>query len=129
MPVVEALRNGAQVVLPESAPLGGALVEETSLLSRWLARPGVRIVCATDGFASPRYSAGAWSGWAATARSAHYAAADLIRTREATFTEASELLGEPHPALQQATCRTGVDGFGGTGQAVLPRRQPFGMAG
>jgi DNA polymerase-3 subunit epsilon len=129
MPVVEALRNGAQVVLPEPAPLGGALVEETSLLSRWLARPGVRIVCATDGFASPLHSAGAWSGWAATARSAQYAAADLIRNRGGEYAETSELLGETHPALQQATCGTGVDGLGGTGQAVLPRRQPFGIAG
>lgn len=126
MPVVEALRNSAQVVLPEAAPLGGALVEETSLLCRWLARPGVRIVNATDGFASPLHSAGAWSAWAATARSARYAAADLIRNREA---DPSELLGESHPALKQATCGTGVDGLGGTGQTVLPRRQPFGMAG
>ena len=31
-----ALRTGAQVVLPRPAPLGGALVEETSLIARWL---------------------------------------------------------------------------------------------
>ncbi len=71
MPVVDALLSGAQVVLPHPAPLGGALVEETSLIARWLAQPGIRIVCATEGFASPRHSAGPWLDWAATARSAH----------------------------------------------------------
>ena len=126
MPVVDALRNGAQVVLPEPAPLGGALVEETSLLSRWLAQPGVRIVCATEGFASPVQSAGRWLEWAAAARSAHYAAAALTRARDS---DASELLGETHPPLQQAAGRAGVDGLGGPGQTVLPGGQPFGMAG
>jgi DNA polymerase-3 subunit epsilon len=126
MPVVEALRAGAQVVLREPAPLGGALVEETSLLSRWLAQPGVRIVCATEGFASPLRSAGSWLGWAATARSAHYAAAELMRARD---TEVSELLGETRPTVQHATGGTGVDGLRGAGDTVFPGRQPFGMAG
>jgi DNA polymerase-3 subunit epsilon len=44
MPVVDALCAAAQVVLPGSGPLGGALVEETALIARWLAQPGVRIV-------------------------------------------------------------------------------------
>ncbi len=74
MPVVDALRAGAQAILPQAAPLGGALVEETALIARWLAAPGVRIVCATTGFASPVGSAGPWSSWAATARSARLAA-------------------------------------------------------
>lgn len=115
MPVVEALRSGAQVVLPEPAPLGGALVEETSLIARWLAQPGVRIVCATAGFASPRRSAGPWLDWAAKARSAQAAA--------------SELLGQPDPAVQEALRSPGIDRLGGPVQAVLPGRQPFGMAG
>lgn len=123
MPVVQALRSVAQVVLPQPAPLGGALVEETSLLCRWLGQPGVRIVCATDGFATPLHSAGPWLGWAATARSAHYAAAELMRAGD------SELLGETRPPVQHATGGSGVDGLGRTGQAVLPGRQPFGMAG
>jgi len=123
MPVVQALRSGAQVVLPQPAPLGGALVEETALLSRWLSQPGVRIVCATDGFATPLHSAGPWLGWAAAARSAHYAAAELFRAGD------SELLGETRPPVQHATGGSGVDGLGRTGQAVLPGRQPFGMAG
>ncbi len=126
MPVVEALRSGAQVVLPQPAPLGGALVEETALLSRWLAQPGVRIVCATEGFASPLHSAGPWQGWAATARSAHYAAAELMRTPDA---EVSKLLGETHPSVQHATGGPGVDCLRGTHQTVLPGGQPFGMAG
>ena len=126
MPVVEALRSGAQVVLPQPAPLGGALVEETSLLSRWLAQPGVRIVCATEGFASPLHSAGPWLRWAATARSAHHAAGELLRSFGA---DPSELLGETRPPVQHATGSSGVDGLGSTGQALLPGRQPFGMAG
>ena len=44
MPVVDAIQSGAQVILPAPAPLGGALVEETALIARWLAAPGVRIV-------------------------------------------------------------------------------------
>ncbi len=115
MPVVEALRSGAQVVLPQPAPLGGALVEETSLIARWLTQQGVRIVCATDGLASPRHSAGPWLDWAAKARSAQAAA--------------SELLSEPDPLLQEALRRPGIDRLGGAAQTVLPGRQPFGMTG
>ena len=47
MPVIDAIRAGAQVVLPQPAPLGGALVEETALVARWLTAPGVRIVDTT----------------------------------------------------------------------------------
>ena len=115
MPVVDALLTCAQVVLPQPAPLGGALVEETSLISRWLAQPGVRIVCATEGFASPRLSAGPWLRWSAAARAARYAA--------------SELVGETDPVFEQPRRRAGVDGARRTGQAVLPGRQPFGVAG
>ena len=115
MPVVEALRLGAQVVLPQSAPLGGALVEETALITRWLRQPGVRIVCTTTGLASPWHSAGRWLDWAATARSARYAA--------------SELLGERDPAVEQTLRRAGIDGFGRPAQPLLPGRQPFGVTG
>lgn len=62
MPVVESLRSAAQVVLPKPGPLGGALVEETALITRWLSQPGVRIARATEGFASPVHSAGQWQG-------------------------------------------------------------------
>ncbi len=125
MPVVEALRSAAQTVLPQPAPLGGALVEETSLITRWLTAPGVRIICATEGFASPLHSAGPWLNWAATARSAQYAASELLRAAPGD----SELLGEPHPPIQEATGRAGIDGLGGPTQALLPRGQPFGVAG
>ena len=115
MPVVDALITGAQVVLPQPAPLGGALVEESSLISRWLTQPGVRIVCATEGFVSHRHSAGPWLHWASAARAARYAA--------------SEFVGEPDPVFEQPRRRTGVDGGRGAGQTVLPGRQPFGVAG
>ncbi|SBS77984.1 conserved hypothetical protein [uncultured Mycobacterium sp.] len=119
MPVIEALQACAQAILPRPAPLGGALVEETSLIARWLNGPGVRIVSATTGLASPLHSAGPWAGWAATAHSARLAAAQLD----------SELLGEPHPTREELLGRTGVDRLGGAGQPLLPGRQPFGVAG
>ncbi len=129
MPVVDALRAAAQVVLPGSGPLGGALVEETALIVRWLAQPGVRIVrCGREahsdacdpGYATPRESAGRYAAWAATARSARLAAEQEL---------VSELLTEPHPTREQLFGRTGVDGLGSTRQAGFPRGHPLGVAG
>jgi DNA polymerase-3 subunit epsilon len=119
MPVVDALLAGAQCVIPQPAPLGGALVEETALIARWLAGPGIRLVSASTGWATPLRSAGPWVQWAALARSARLAAEQA----------ASELLGEPHPTREQLLSRPRIDGLGGPPQAVLPRRQPFGAAG
>ena len=133
MPVVDALRSAAQVVLPQPAPLGGALVEETSLIARWLASPGVRIVCATESFASPLHSAGRWLKWVAAAHSARYATSEVLTESHAsellTESHASELLGESYPAVEQALRGPGVDRLGSAAQAVLPGRQPFGVAG
>ncbi|WP_307786915.1 DEDD exonuclease domain-containing protein [Mycolicibacterium mengxianglii] len=81
MPVVEAVCAGAQTVLRDEAPLGGALVEETALLARWLASPGTRIVRTTDGWASPVHAAGHWAAWAAGARSARLAAEQATPSR------------------------------------------------
>lgn len=119
MPVVDALCAGAQTILPNPGPLGGALVEETALIARWLARPGVRIVRADPGYATPVNAAGRWAAWAATARSARMAAEQTP----------SELLTEPHPTREQLFGRPGVDRVGGAGQAGFPRRHPFGVAG
>lgn len=103
MPVVETLRGGAQVVIPEAAPLGGALVEETMLLSRWLAQPGVRIVCSTDGFVSPVNSAGPWLGWAGAAETARLTAAEALRSPDA------EVVRRMHPGRGYGrTSSTGV---------------------
>src|SRR5271166_3889454 len=124
MPVVDAIHAGAQAILRAAAPLGGALVEETALIARWLATPGVRIVrVADDGWASALRSAGAWAAWAATARSARLAGEQAVRGLD------SDLLAEPHPSREQLFGRTGVDGRAGPPQPVLPRRQPFGAAG
>ena len=103
MPVVGALCTGAQTILYADAPLGGALIEETALLARWLAAPGTRIVHASDGWASPLGSAGRFGGWAATARSARLAAAQ--------WPEWSERLGEPRPAVEQLARGPAVDRF------------------
>ncbi|BBX61964.1 hypothetical protein MSAS_11380 [Mycobacterium saskatchewanense] len=124
MPVIDAIHAGAQAILPAASPLGGALVEETALIARWLAGPGVRIVRVADasdeGWASPLRSAGAWAAWAAAARSARLAGEQL---------RDSDLLAEPHPSREQLFGSPGVDGRGGALQPVLPRRQPFGAAG
>ncbi len=126
MPVIDAIQAGAQTILPSSAPLGGALVEETALIARWLAAPGVRIVRVTGadqatGWTSPVRAAGAWAAWAATARSARLAG----RRTEAQ----SDLLTEPHPSREQVFGRPAVDRNAGPPQPVLPRRQPFSAAG
>ena len=124
IPVVDAIRAGAQTILPAPAPLGGALVEETALIARWLAAPGVRIVrVADEGWSSPLRSAGAWAAWAAVARSARLAGEQASQTWD------SNLLAEPHPSREQLFGRPGVDGSGGLLQPVLPRRQPFSTAG
>jgi DNA polymerase-3 subunit epsilon len=127
MPVVDAISAGAQAILRMAAPLGGALVEETALIARWLATPGVRIVRVLSvddaGWTTPLRSAGAWADWAATARSARLAVEQAVSGQD------SGLLAEPHPSREQLFGRTGVDGRGGTLQPVLPRRQPFSAAG
>ncbi len=129
MPVVDAIAAGAQVVLPQPAPLGGALVEETALIARWLTAPGVRIVRVTPGgddapgWCSPLGSAGPWAEWAASARSARVAAEQAVTSR------ASELLTEPHPSREPLFGGAAVDRVGGTAQPVFPRRQPLGVAG
>ncbi|EUA28003.1 DNA polymerase III epsilon subunit domain protein [Mycobacterium xenopi 3993] len=62
---------GAQAIVPTAAPLGGALVEETALIARWLAAPGVRVVCchgADDAAAGLAAAVGRpWAAWAAAA--------------------------------------------------------------
>ncbi len=126
MPVVYAITAAAQAILPASAPLGGALVEETALIARWLGAPGVRIVRVEGtqdaaGWASPLRSAGAWVAWAEAARSARLAAEQALRN--------SDLLAEPHPSREQLFGRAGIDGGRGAGQPVLPRRQPFSATG
>jgi DNA polymerase-3 subunit epsilon len=127
MPVIDAIHAGAQAILRTAAPLGGALVEETALIARWLAGPGVRVVRVTsetdEGWASPLRSAGAWSGWAASARSARLAGEQALGGWD------SELLAEPHPSREQLFGRSRVDGSAGAPQPVLPRRQPFSAAG
>jgi DNA polymerase-3 subunit epsilon len=74
LPVVAALRAGAQRILRDDSPLGGAPVEETALLARWLATPETRIVSADDGWCTPTGAAGRFSAWAAAAEAARLAA-------------------------------------------------------
>ncbi|QFS92431.1 DNA polymerase III PolC-type [Mycobacterium sp. THAF192] len=125
MPVVEALCAGAQTVLPADAPLGGALIEETALITRWLTAPGVRIVRAEPGYCSPVGAAGRHATWSASARSARLASEQVM----AQWSASSELLSEPHPTREQLLGRPGVDRLGSAGQTRLPGRHPLGVAG
>jgi DNA polymerase-3 subunit epsilon len=94
MPVIDAICAAAQVILPAAAPLGGALVEESALIARWLSHPGVRIVRTDNdaggqersdsgndsefGYATPLAAAGRLAEWAAQARSARIAAEQAV---------------------------------------------------
>jgi DNA polymerase-3 subunit epsilon len=122
MPVIDAICAGAQAILPDAGPLGGALVEETALLARWLAEPGVRIVRTDPGYAEPAAAAGRWASWSSAARSARLAA-------EQAVAHWSDALREPHPTREQLFGRPGVDGLGGALQRRFPGGQPQGMAG
>ncbi|TQM14125.1 DEDD exonuclease domain-containing protein [Pseudonocardia kunmingensis] len=68
MPVIDALRLGAQTVLPGSGPLRGAPVEEVRLLHRWLTTGGTRLVVSEPSWTEPARGAGAWGAWAERAR-------------------------------------------------------------
>ncbi|WP_433756114.1 DEDD exonuclease domain-containing protein [Nocardia sp. CA-135398] len=65
MPVIERIVAAAETVLPDPIPpLRGASPEEVGLVTRWLGRPGVRIVRTSEGYREPIRSAGRWAGWA-----------------------------------------------------------------
>jgi DNA polymerase III subunit epsilon len=68
MPVIDALRLGAQTVLPAAGPLRGAPAEEVWLLHRWLSGGGTRLVHCEPAWTEPARSAAAWGEWAARAR-------------------------------------------------------------
>jgi DNA polymerase-3 subunit epsilon len=68
MPVIDALRVGAQTVLPGAGPLLGAPAEEVGLLHRWLATGGTRLVHADREWSEPAHGAAAWRSWAERAR-------------------------------------------------------------
>jgi DNA polymerase III subunit epsilon len=68
MPVVEALRLGAQTVLPGAGPLLGAAAEEVGLLHRWLTNDGTRLVHADPPWTEPARGAAVWRPWAERAR-------------------------------------------------------------
>ncbi|MQA16374.1 MAG: DEDD exonuclease domain-containing protein [Pseudonocardiaceae bacterium] len=78
MPVVEALRAGAEVVLAGPGPLRGAPAEEVRAVLDWLARPGTRLVRVAAPWSEPVAGAARWRPWVrrAEAGRAGYAAAD-----------------------------------------------------
>ena len=68
MPVIDALRLGAQTVLPGPGPLHGAPSEEVRLLHRWLTTGGTRLVVSEPAWTEPARGAGAWGAWVERAR-------------------------------------------------------------
>jgi DNA polymerase-3 subunit epsilon len=68
MPVVEALRTGAQSIQPGPGPLRGAEPEEVALLHRWLTTGGTRLVSCDPAWGEPSCGAGGWVEWARRAR-------------------------------------------------------------
>jgi len=73
MPVVEALVATAETVRPGDGPLRGAPPEEVAVVTRWLERPGTRMVRTTTPWAMPAAGAGAWREWVGRAREARHA--------------------------------------------------------
>ncbi|WP_280233749.1 DEDD exonuclease domain-containing protein [Nocardia cyriacigeorgica] len=72
MSVVERIVAAAETVVCDDdlSPLRGGSPEEVGLVTRWLARPGVRIVRTTTGYCEPVYGAGRLLTWAASAEAA-----------------------------------------------------------
>ncbi|MHA6795365.1 DEDD exonuclease domain-containing protein [Pseudonocardia bannensis] len=68
MPVVDALRRGAQTILPGPGPLRGAPAEEVRLLHRWLTTGGTRLVHSEPNWSEPARGAASWGEWVRRAR-------------------------------------------------------------
>jgi DNA polymerase-3 subunit epsilon len=62
MPVIEALRATAEVVVPRPGPLPAALAEETEVILRWLEERGTRLVWASQPWQQPARGAARFSG-------------------------------------------------------------------
>jgi DNA polymerase-3 subunit epsilon len=75
-PVVDVLIAAAETVLPGDGPLFGAAPEETALLAKWLAGPGIRLGRTAVPWAEPAGSAGAWRAWAERAAAARVGPSD-----------------------------------------------------
>jgi DNA polymerase-3 subunit epsilon len=80
MPVVEAMAATADLPPTGSGPLRGVLAEEVDCVLRWLERPGVRLVRATEGWHSPARGAGG-RRWLIDAGAQARAAADPVGDR------------------------------------------------
>lgn len=83
MPVVDALVTTAETVRPGAGPLCGAPPEEVGVVTRWLERPGTRMVRTTTPWAVPARGAGSWSGWVTRARDAGRASSGPVAAGEA----------------------------------------------
>lgn len=76
MPVVDSLCVAAETVRPGAGPLRGAPPEEVAVITRWLERPGTRMVRTSTPWAVPARGAGAWSDWVSRAREGRAAHAE-----------------------------------------------------
>lgn len=78
MPVVAALRESAETVLPAADPLHGTTADEAHAVYRWLSTGGTRLVHCDQPWTEPSQAAGSWLPWLerATGARSPYAAAD-----------------------------------------------------
>jgi len=81
VPVVEAMRETAETVLPGAGPLPAASAEESECILRWLDRPGTRLVHVEGLLASPARGAAAMTRWLRTVEVARGAADPLLDRR------------------------------------------------
>jgi DNA polymerase-3 subunit epsilon len=93
MPVVGALRVGAQTILPGDGPLRGAPAEETRLIYRWLTGGGTRLVHCDPPWGEPARGAAGWGAWARRAREG----TDAGRTAVAEVSPSERLLPRTEP--------------------------------
>ena len=78
LPVVDALVATAETVRPGPGPLCGAPPEEVAVVTRWLERPGTRLVRTSTPWALPRRGAGSWAAWVRRARDAARAESEPV---------------------------------------------------
>lgn len=74
MPIVDSLQATAEAVSDDAPHALAAAVEESEILLRWLAEPGIRLVRSTDPWSLPAAGAGGQRRWLAGTASAARAA-------------------------------------------------------
>jgi DNA polymerase-3 subunit epsilon len=80
-PLVDMLIDSAEAVAPAPRPAMIATLDETELILRWLAEPGVRLVRSTEPWTCPRAGAARLRSWLSTAEAAPRSANPFVDRR------------------------------------------------